>query len=290
MEGLTYTQQLAAKSKLDFTAVLEMARAGKFKDLTSEQLTGALTPFAQQAQNTDLYATKEDYERNFYRTYNQLAELEDLFGKEKSIAEKSYDVLLAQLEVMQGVLTALQKTKEDALNAAFGTAPYSIPSQITNPPAPAAPAPLSAEEYKSANPDLWGFYQKWAATTSYKQDYGVFAGVGYSDQSWEEFVKLHGSTYGYRGQINFASGGYHEGGWRTVGEQGPELEYTGPSRIFSNKDSKGLLDTSALEKEIKLLREDFKAINTAVAKYTHKTAKVLERWDVDGLPEERVLA
>jgi hypothetical protein len=35
----------------------------------------------------------------------------------------------------------------------------------------------------------------------------------------------------------FASGGHHSGGWRTVGENGPELEFTGPSRIASNEES-----------------------------------------------------
>lgn len=39
----------------------------------------------------------------------------------------------------------------------------------------------------------------------------------------------------------FATGGEHKGGWRMVGEGGPELEYTPPSRIFSNSQSNALL-------------------------------------------------
>lgn len=35
----------------------------------------------------------------------------------------------------------------------------------------------------------------------------------------------------------YATGGYHSGGWRIVGEDGPELEFTGSSRIYSNNDS-----------------------------------------------------
>jgi len=35
----------------------------------------------------------------------------------------------------------------------------------------------------------------------------------------------------------FASGGQHRGGWRWVGEKGPELEYTGPARITNHEDS-----------------------------------------------------
>lgn len=35
----------------------------------------------------------------------------------------------------------------------------------------------------------------------------------------------------------FANGGYHEGGWRWVGERGPELEFTGPARYYSAEQS-----------------------------------------------------
>ncbi len=38
----------------------------------------------------------------------------------------------------------------------------------------------------------------------------------------------------------FATGGAHTGGWRIVGENGPELEHTGPSHIFSNAQSKSM--------------------------------------------------
>src|SRR3546814_14587153 len=35
----------------------------------------------------------------------------------------------------------------------------------------------------------------------------------------------------------FAKGGDHGGGFRIVGEKGPELEATGPSRIFSAEET-----------------------------------------------------
>lgn len=41
--------------------------------------------------------------------------------------------------------------------------------------------------------------------------------------------------------LGHAAGGIHEGGWRLVGERGPELEYTPPSRIFSNTDTNSIL-------------------------------------------------
>ncbi|MAD43590.1 MAG: hypothetical protein CMH98_01175 [Oceanospirillaceae bacterium] len=39
----------------------------------------------------------------------------------------------------------------------------------------------------------------------------------------------------------FATGGDHLGGWRIVGERGPELEATGPSRIFNAIDTQRIL-------------------------------------------------
>lgn len=52
----------------------------------------------------------------------------------------------------------------------------------------------------------------------------------------------------------YAMGGVHEGGWRVVGEQGPELEYTPPSRIFSASKTDAMLDTSELVQEMRELR------------------------------------
>ncbi|TWI69062.1 uncharacterized protein DUF4214 [Pseudoduganella lurida] len=50
--------------------------------------------------------------------------------------------------------------------------------------------------------------------------------------SSDEYQKLHPK--------GFASGGSHAGGWRVVGENGPELENTAPSRIYSNSASSDL--------------------------------------------------
>ena len=92
-----------------------------------------------------------------------------------------------------------------------------------------------------------------------------------------------------QGISKYASGGSFPGGWRVVGEEGPELEYTGPSQITSNASSKALLDNSEVVKELKSLREDIKAYGYAIAKNTGKSAKVSDRWDIDGLPAERTI-
>lgn len=85
----------------------------------------------------------------------------------------------------------------------------------------------------------------------------------------------------------FASGGFHSGGWRVVGENGPELEQTGASRIFSNGQSKSLLSMDELIAEIQALRADARANAAAVAKNTAETSRIINRWDGDGMPAVR---
>jgi hypothetical protein len=69
----------------------------------------------------------------------------------------------------------------------------------------------------------------------------------------------------------FAAGGMHSGGVRLVGENGPELEVTGPSRIFNASQTRGMLgggNTARLEalverqsKQLEALHAELRAIN-----------------------------
>lgn len=87
----------------------------------------------------------------------------------------------------------------------------------------------------------------------------------------------------------FASGGVHRGGLRVVGERGPELEFTGPSLIMNNANSRKLLDNDELVQEVRALRSEMHRGLYHVAKNTGRTQRVLDDWDRIGLPEERVL-
>jgi hypothetical protein len=87
----------------------------------------------------------------------------------------------------------------------------------------------------------------------------------------------------------FAAGGWHTGGLRVVGEDGPELESTGPARIFSNTQLRGLFSGGDMAAELKALRAElaaFRAANSAegraIAAATYKTALLLDRVMPDG--------
>lgn len=93
----------------------------------------------------------------------------------------------------------------------------------------------------------------------------------------------------------FAMGGTHSGGIRLVGENGPELEITGPSRILNATDTSRLLSGGGgggaeLVAELRALRADNQAQARAIVQLQQRMTKVIERWDGNGLPEERVVA
>lgn len=87
----------------------------------------------------------------------------------------------------------------------------------------------------------------------------------------------------------FAAGGLHAGGLRLVGERGPELEVTGPARIFNAAQTRQLLagrDTDqALVAELAAVRAEIAALRAeaqATAIHTSKTARILDRVARDG--------
>lgn len=63
------------------------------------------------------------------------------------------------------------------------------------------------------------------------------AGVVTTLQAQYSLTTILGQTLGLPG---FAAGGYHTGGWRIVGENGPELEATGAATIFNAQTTKAI--------------------------------------------------
>lgn len=88
----------------------------------------------------------------------------------------------------------------------------------------------------------------------------------------------------------FANGGLHSGGLRIVGENGPELEATGPSRIYNANQLSGMMSSGASAEDVKSLRDELKVAIYQIAKNTGKSYDLLNRWNGDGLPPERIVA
>lgn len=91
---------------------------------------------------------------------------------------------------------------------------------------------------------------------------------------------------GLRDVVGFANGGFHPGGLRVVGERGPELEFTGPSRIFSNQQSAAMLDNRAVVSELREVKSRLENLDAALVSIAVRTVDMEARqrkWDVTGL-------
>jgi hypothetical protein len=96
----------------------------------------------------------------------------------------------------------------------------------------------------------------------------------------------------------YAAGGDHAGGWRLVGENGPELEATGAARIFNTNQTQGLMrrltspsDNSEalaaavdrLTREVEGLRKEAWEFGYQTVKNTGRSASSLEHIDRVGV-------
>ena len=93
-----------------------------------------------------------------------------------------------------------------------------------------------------------------------------------------------------QGEIKgFARGGSFEGGARIVGENGPELEVTGPSRIYSHSETKNMFSSNNadLVAEIRALRQEVASQANYLQQTTRntaKTARYTQQMNEVGLP------
>lgn len=82
----------------------------------------------------------------------------------------------------------------------------------------------------------------------------------------------------------FARGGRHFGGVRIVGENGPELEFTGPSQIYSARQTRDMLSGAAGDPAH---AEDLRRLLLEVVKNTKRASDIARKHDVDGMPPVR---
>lgn len=107
----------------------------------------------------------------------------------------------------------------------------------------------------------------------------------------EDVINLRNQVRELGGVPAFALGGFHAGGARIVGEQGPELEVTGPSRIFNANDTRSMFNTKELTvllrrlvSEMSGLRQDNNSGNASIYREVRANRRINKKWDTIGLP------
>ena len=138
------------------------------------------------------------------------------------------------------------------------------------------------------------------ALASFKKDF--WGAGGLQSQLWgasrsitnenDTIEKLRKQMAAFGGIPAYAAGGTHTGGVRLVGEQGPELEVTGPARYHSASKTKTLLkggDDGQTVNEIRILRNEMRQLGMEQVRHAKTTAKTLQEWNRVGQPETRDL-
>ncbi|WP_417786769.1 tape measure protein [Stutzerimonas xanthomarina] len=300
-------KSLRAQAVMTLNSALVTARAGS-----------SLAGFAglQDALNvaseldTALYGSLEQFEREQGRTANLIAELEKVNGKQLTAEEQMLEQYEKQMQRLDAQL-AFAQAQLDALNgidnsvmgvaAAIAAMNASVVAALGALPKGAAQANTSQNNgaiVSTLYNDLFGRTAS-ADEVAYWSGRLGSGNLEYSDiaanmKQWASAADKEAMKD--RGIPGFASGGFHSGGLRLVGENGPELEVTGPSRIYNASQTAAMLgggDSSAAIASLQRTVEGQSAALRSIAKHTMQTAKrveFLERWDFDGLPKERATA
>jgi TolA-binding protein len=255
--------------------LLELEKAGE------NQLTQA---------EQQLLAAQQQIERLDQMLLNAQAQINELRNINTSVlgVQQAMSELSAAIRAETAAKAAIAAQQAAAAAAAARAA-------ATNPnvgqvPSNAAPGVESAYQHRSGVNVLPSdsaivaaakiVYQSATGGVSTEQFNNAQAAVGgdiYSATGWG------GDPAAFRAKWGFAAGGLHDGGMRLVGENGPEVEVTGPARYWTM----GQLTGADSSNEIKKLREENRAQTRAMVQLQARMTRLLEKWDGDGIPEER---
>jgi predicted nucleic acid-binding protein len=306
---------------------LALMQAGKIlSDDQTTALQDALTTATKDSKGQ--FGSSEDYMFDMLKTQRQIAQLGDVTKDQETTEQKQLDLMKAQSTAFDDQLAA-EKRQVDLLKGidtsgvttaqALQGIQMALAAAHANPVAAATPA--IADAYQAAlgrAPDASGmaYWQGQVASGTSTSDVvssikkskeaqidqlyesllgrapdaeglAFYMGSGASLAAIEADIKGHAE---YKAKIpGFATGGDHAGGWRLVGEDGPELEATGPARIFNAKQTSGMLSrlgtapvdntallTAALAKMQETM-EKLRAETRATAMHSAKTANLLKR-------------
>lgn len=136
--------------------------------------------------------------------------------------------------------------------------------------------------YANKNPDV---SSKW-------DGFGSSLKTAYANNK-DLYLAYHYINWGVAEGRAFAKGGFAAPGWALVGEEGPELvNFSQPGRVYTANQTAGMLGggNAELTAEIRALRADNQAQARSIVQLQSRLTKLMERWDTQGMPSERVLA
>lgn len=286
----------------------------------SEELSSAISAVTS-GLTPGRFSTSIEFKREQALVLSRLTALrefseEQLSEAEKQLlaAEQQIEALDAQLELMREQIMVARMTNNSiqGLSGAILTIPQAmaqLKSSLSEEIKALGTMQTAAQEASSAQQRTITVSGKQKdpitlITDLYTQHYGSASRAsqyigGEMFQKWVNLATAYGNEFAIAdwakaGNIGttsptFAAGGLHTGGIRLVGERGPELEVTGPARYMSNATLASMMGNGNNE-ELRQLREENKVQMRALVSLQNRMTKIIEQWNGDGLPTERVEA
>ncbi|EKE72260.1 hypothetical protein [Oceanibaculum indicum] len=201
------------------------------------------------------HASSADYFADFERVSSVLQATESLATRQLAIAESQLSSLRSQTDTLRQMLTGQQ-----AIATSLAQLPAILQGLIAGLGASGGGGSGSGGGGSGGVSYVPGSYGETASSSEYMAEIGltrstrdaILAGLGQtmsgggtvrdridSDAAFADSYRAAIIAAG--GTPNFAAGGWHAGGLRLVGEQGPELEATGPARLFTAGETRRLL-------------------------------------------------
>ncbi len=265
-ESLAQRQIDMAQRQIDM-AQRQIDMAERQLDTAERQLEELQQQFHGLIDINESVLSVEQAVRNVNSAISGLAAATISKGSAEDEAKKAIEIYKEQLNQQQIALNAIGGDTSAANSAAANEvmALYESIGRVGN------LAPSQAEIAYWARQDLSIDELRRAFLTAASGETGIYAS---SAEIAQELLK---------GISGYASGGVHSGGLRIVGENGPELELTGPSRIWSAEQTQRMLSGSAndeLVAEVRQLRKEIaemKYAAAATARNSNDTVKILQR-------------
>lgn len=237
--------EVAARAQLGDSAAI-----GELPDLSRRLLEASRT----------YHASSADYFADFERVSGVLQATESLATRQLAIAESQLASLRSQTDTLRQMLTGQQ-----VLATSLAQLPAILQGLITGLGAIGGAGGSGGGSGSGGGGSggvsyVPGSYGETASSGEYMAEIGltrstrdaILAGLGQTisgDGTVRDRIDSDAAfASSYRAAIiaaggtpNFAAGGWHAGGLRLVGEQGPELEATGPARLFTAGETRRLL-------------------------------------------------
>jgi hypothetical protein len=294
-------------------SAVSFLRRGVFGD--ERKLQNALGVVAEPSEQ--LFGSFVDYARDFGLTGNVIAKAAETAKVQLSADEQAVELLETQIETFDAQLQMMVnqynallgidtsvKSVADAMSAlrsalgsfasAQGAAQATASARVPQPKETEAALQevTIVRTFKGGNDAFRNGAS--GVELSNGQVFKTESGWGDNKEIQNATKKAREAVIAAGGIPKFAAGGMHSGGLRMVGERGPELEATGPSRIFSHNQTSGLFKdpdlkeaVNELRREISGLRDEQRQMGAASAKYAKRNYDINRKWDTDGLPSTR---